>query len=430
MADGNSATDATARELQLPLSAKYAFTARTRATQQDNALGATMIAFMRAERISRLNDTWRVMNFEIYEDENRDLRYKSRTVKDDVNFIQAMGHLASFERAASNTESRRYVELDPVKLPCLQKEFFAVEHFVEVAEREGVAFDRSGTPHVKHDGRIVSEGNFMVKDLVRAAATDFAANDAAPGGVGSFEQSVLSQMFNGVAVKGDFNAALTGFNALGYMDNVVGNVQTFWFSMQEYLGNKTDVDALIRGKPNVTREDEREIRGIFARMSGMDKEALFENAQHYLTTAEEDLGKIEKIGVYAGDMKKFVAQCSVAAHMLRAQIAVEELKERRGDNSDLIASIEKSTLAAEGKYRESGATDGEVRRLKSAVLAGGKPQLPTVIYDFVRRYSQRRDGIEAKLKAMQKAGDDVAAAVNTGPNMPGNALVKPPMSNR
>lgn len=430
MTDANTANESAGRDLQLPLSAKYAFTARTRASQQDNALGAPMISFMRADRISRLNDTWRVMHFEIYEDENQELRFKSRTVKDEGNFIQAMAQLAAFERAATASDSRRFIDLDPAKLSFLKKDFFVIEHFVEVAEREGVAFDRSGTPHVKHEGRIVSDGNFLVKDILRSEATESAVHDGAPGGIGAYEQSVLSQMFNGVAVRGDLNAALTGFNAMGYMDNVVGNVQTFWYSMQEYLGNRTDVDALIRGKSNVSREDEREIRGIFSRMGSMDKEALFENALSHLSVAETDLEKMEKIGVFAGDMKKFVAQCEVAAHLLRAQTAADELKERRGENTDLVERIERSAEAAEGKYRDSGATDGEVRLLKAAVLAGGKPQMPSVVYDFVRRYSQRRDGIEAKLKAMQKAGEDMAKAVDTGPNMPGNALVKPPMAGR
>lgn len=412
---------------QLPLSAKYAFVARTQAVLSDNALGTEMIDFMRAERISRQNDTWKVMSFQIYDDENKETRFKSRVIADNVNFIQAMEQLAVFERQAREVDSKHFVELDIAKKPFLKKDFFEIEHYVSVSEREGVVFDRSGTPHVKNEGRVVSEGNFLVKDLARADQTEEVSRLDAADGIRTLEKGVLAEMFHGVSAKGDFNATLMGFNVLGFMDHVVHSVLEYSFYMNAYLGNGMNVDSLIRGKVGVDRDEERQVRDFFSQLAAMDKDQLIENSLRNLATAESFAEKIEKAGAYAGHIKKFLAQCAVATHVIQGQVTMESLKASRNDNTGLVRKMEDSANAAERKFREMGATDGEVRVLKSAILKGGQPQLPAAVDDFVRRYKVRRDGMDAKLKEAQKKGESAAAVISADPNAPGTVLVsKPP----
>ena len=427
MAETAKAVDqVAAKDRQLPLSAKYAVVARTNAIFKDNALDVQLINFMRAERISRKDDSWKVMHFEIYEDENKETRFKSRVVKDDLNFIQAMAHLAAFENANNVSDTSRVIELDPVKTPFLKKDFFEVEHFVGVAEREGVVFDRSGTPHVKNDGRVVSEGNFLVKDLVRADKAEEVSRLDSADGVNILEKGVLAEMFNGVSAKGDYNAALIGFNALGFMDHVAHAVQEYSFYMKAYLGKTIDVEGMISGKDNISKSEEKQIRDFFAQLRAMDKGQQIENALRNLSVAEDYLDKIEKIGVYAGPFKAFVAQCEVATHVIQGQIAMEALKNSRNDNTEVLRLVENNTSAAEAKYRQMGATDGEIKTLKAAILKGGKPELPAIVDDFVARYSRRRDGIDAKLKEAQKRGADAASVIAADPNAPGTVLVKSP----
>ena len=408
---------------RLPMSAKYATVARTSSVLFKSLSGdqeGSSVEFRRMERTTLGGDVWKVLHFTLYTLDGED-KMKVTTQKEGINFAQALDLLVSFEngsRAQENT-NKQIVDLDSDKFPFLKNEFFTVEHFMAVAEREGVVFDQNGTPHVKgNDGRIVSDGVFKVADIESARAAYSGAAMTPGDAINTLEKGVLMELFDKASAKGDFNATLTGFNALGHMDGVVSTIQCYSYCMRAFLDERIDVEAEIRGKSEkLSRQEENDIRGFFAQLTSSSKDQLIASSLQYLAAANDCVNKIEKVGVHAEPYRKFVAHCELATHVIRAQVAMNAVKKSRGDNTPMIEQIRDDVAKAEQKFRKIGATNGEVELLKAAVLKDTQPVMPAVVKDFISRYKSGRESIVKKLEARQKAANDPGALL-TAKNKP------------
>jgi hypothetical protein len=173
-----------------------------------------------------------------------DASLKIKTLKDGLNFFDAINELSVYERG----------QLARGIIPAEDAASLGESHFTAFAEREGLVFDTDGVPHPTLNGEIVTDGTFTKAAIERARG--FSRKHSLYFAQGGNE--ILSKLIT-PTIKADsvFTEALKKSADLSRLKILIGHVE----DMATLLECLFEKELFVDRKINVLRLTRSDLRG-------------------------------------------------------------------------------------------------------------------------------------------------------------------------
>jgi len=384
---------ATIQELS-KLTAKYASSARTKAYTFTSGPGFPEVTkYLRAVEIEAKQGAWSVFEVEIYAipGNDDDKKIVVNAVSESISFFGAMKKLAENESlilghkkfTEDNTnQAHKVMETIPENNGQFPTEFFEIEYFVDVCEKEGkFAFDKNGQPHVTTGGNIVSPGHFLLSDITRAKTISETMQKSAEGDLQRLiKKGPLSEIFSQhkVSNTGNLDDTLKKQRLLGHMD--------------QFMQMMTDFNDFVQQKYETGQTDWSDEVG------------------YQIAELNEKVDVMAGLGLRTDPFTKDIAECELTAYMLCAQMIQHNMIE----NDDYSASsdfdeISELVESASEIYQQKGGSQQGVDRIRSAITQADKISFPEYIGKTIEHYNKKRTEYGQKAKAALAAKKKPAA---------------------
>lgn len=300
------------------------------------------------------------------------LRDKKET--NELTYLEGMKLMAELQRRATD-ETSNCTYADPSDIAQIlkiadaklvqegleQQEFDALEHFRDVADREGIVFTvrDEALPLVK--GRLKHDGAISITDLARVKkAADEAEQNPPDGGTG-MDADLLSA-FNDVMMPNKMEAFLQGSRVLLETDKIMKEMAEVAKSFIKLLNEPTESDWLDEVK------------------AGADNCEYACNNSHKLS------------GIYVDKYKEILLRTKLSANIMHAKALKEAITNDTG-------SVEKHAMRIEQLKNESAEL---VRKIDPMFKSDNAAQLivdENFLRTFIEDYNQKRSAYQEGLKA-------------------------------
>lgn len=380
----------------LPFVTKYGTWCRTRLVRETDALPPE---YLEAWQQDDGSHRWSLQKVGIGEKDGEN-KISTRIVRKNISFQQAAAEMAAFEHSR---------DVLPGEMEGASAEDLGFDHYRKFAEREGFVFDANNMPHERPHPKAQPTGRFNADDLDHAAAT---VKEAAGTPVVNRKNDLLSEVFNDIAYKGNFDEVLTALQNAGELESF-GNAIRKFSSLLPRVGSNPDSKEQSRERPRSSRSlfSENPERGY--RWTNGDYDyylTSFDHAADALEKAYDALKTLGKRGHDTQAAEEFLYKCVATTYIVRAQGFFVLLKNDpstlyRDQYAEQARAYEKK--AAQVCRKHLGLRKGEdFDRLKQAVIQGSVTRTP----DFVSRFlSAYRDWHAATRNDLDKSDYNVSA---------------------
>ncbi len=391
-----------------PKQSQYYSALRTAAYEAQDAV-RSYIEFMVAFKADQRGDRWLVMRYQVYDLDKADGNFVSIPVtKGTVPFLEALDHLRRTEYLYKNmlaTKVEDMAEKYPAeKHPELRLHYHEIPHYAKPSHIEGLYFDDNGDIRRSVKGMIFAEATFK-RSQIAAAINDSQSNDLSSAR-SLMEEGLLSEIFFSSA--SPKNATLDNVIKMGKclseMDKFAVEIGAFYLTIQKALGLKASFD-LVEG---LDADNRTKVMALAAKSAGSD----FDDAAELLENAQEMLSEVEELGVYAEPFSKFVAECVVYTHMLKASVLLPKLYSgiNTVSNNDIsvITEIQESVEQAQRAFMRIGGSQEKMDRLKAWIANPEKDKIPSWMPGFLTRYYTSRGKVMEQINARRANMRDVS----------------------
>lgn len=322
----------------------------------------------------------------------------SRPVQKDLSFQDALKFLAAFE----TSQVKLYgAPKDEAEEPAALGE----RHYVTFAEREGVVFDKNGVPHMPDHEFAVPEGDFNKLDLDRAAKARAEAADLPRPD----PDALLSELFNAVSHRGNFEEVMSGLAQIGVMDEFVEKFGVYKKYMERMLADDPYRETEYMSSPPMAQAPLR--KREWPELERFSGEGMFHGhipafymAVTALDEANELLSKVQKKNIKATrELKSFLLKCELSATLIRARQLFDRANTSDKGNEDLVKRVKYLEEKAEEIYVDligsKTISPESAEKLKQAVLQGTKGnRMPEFVRNFDKSYKALRKKLEKQVR--------------------------------
>lgn len=358
---------------------------------------------------------------------------KTVTVKAGLSFFDAIVALSVYERGQMELGVLP-VDLDAPTLRSEQR------HYTDFAEREGIVFDTSGTPHPTVNGEVIGDGVFTKAALMRARAVQKEQSSFyLQGGNQFFEAMVapadgLDDRFFGV-INAAFQESYLQDILMNFrrMDGIIdGCFFTPQLKKRAYSNmmvmNKEEVQALI---PNImrTRESDEDREDRYAAHAGInnitygmedDDETIPMAFHRFVSVIHETLPKIE---MDPASLQKIALVADTIAFYFdlnAARLATETAQYPTSGKREAYSAMGQSVADLEARFKAFGGDDADLWKIKSALIDQDHIMVkPKIIGDMIVKL----DALHKQSEAEQKKAEKQAIA---GPHIPSGTASRGP----
>lgn len=367
-----------AQDLSEPFVTKYGTWCRTCLVREDEALPVEYLeAFQQDDGTHR----WSLKKVSREEKGDEEI-VSARTFRKNIHFLQAMAEMAAFEHSRDTL---------PGEITGANAEELGAKHYRAFAEREGVVFDTNDMPHLREHPEVTPDGQFRVADLDRGAKAVKAAQSQP---VVNGEEDLLSDIFNDLAPRGNYDAVLDALVQAGKMKEFGDAISDFSNKLSA-IGRQPAYVKKRRVNPGLPkRRFVPEKRDVAYKWSDGDVDYRYGNADYAfdaLERAHDAMKTLSQKGLDTSQAERFLHKCMATAYLVHAQGYFVALKNSYGSSSNESYAAQARALekkAAAYCKKHLGIKKAEdFDRLKQSVIQGSVMSTPPFIRDFIQAHS-------------------------------------------
>lgn len=377
--------------------------------------------WLEAHQTSDTNGNWKVVKVKEQQDLTRaNSKIQNRTVeKANLSFYETLQELAAFEIMRKTIQPFEEVEEDEATV---NKGYI---HYRRFSLYEGIIIDQEGEPHFAPDGVILDGGHFdlsEVLELERISKLPLLQKKLV-------KENYLRDVFQPVASNMNFAHVVASLKTRGHLDELVSSlekakkcledfskyfdkdyrdqsVETWLSTVQERqykqlmpekfakynLSAKTifesEAFAKLQKKGSAAMLAFANELSELANNEAQDIKASFhksiDNARQLVETLKEDS---KQDGVNKDfdteTLNKFVTAMEFSFLVFFAKAQLQFVRHLKGNVDEHLETLTDVIEQAEDKFRELGAPEEEVARIRASILDSTKPEIQPFIHDKI-----------------------------------------------
>ena len=362
---------------------KYGTYCRTSSFRENAIIGDV---YLEAYQQSGSRDLWSVQKVTVKADGN----IKGELKHKDIAFPEAVYRLALFEQYHPETG----------ELVGKTKEELGDKHFELFSEQEGFVRDNRGVPILRAHPDAIPPGRFTIDALERSKQVLESTKDLAE--VNQKTDFVLSEMFNNVSAKGNFEEVMEGLIRIGLIDEFVDSISKLESHLSDLINNP-DRERRERLKKKDARKFIKEKYNTGYKWCDGDIDYRYTPIDYIWDNIEDAYSVLKKLEKEKSDIRdglNFLYKTIACVYLLEAQSLFHKtcLNSEGSEDNNTINRIKENERKAAQILKKNMEYESEdmVEKFKQFIIQGEKPVVPDFLKKFASDYKKFRQKLSNK----------------------------------